>query len=238
MTSALRLLGHSVVDTEYKEPPSSAIICDQDPFVRAGVRTALEHSADITVVGEAVDGADVARLMALHNASVVIFGDREAAEVFPKVTGDNAAFDFVVLADNLEVDQMVTLLRSGVRGIVYRAGSRRDLVQAVHSVAKGGGFIAPRFVGPLLAAIHEHAICQHGRHAEVAGLTARERAVLDLLCQGMTNLEIASDLHLSVKTVKSHVSNVLVKMKVRNRARLIANVVQSDRRPALAAPGP
>jgi DNA-binding NarL/FixJ family response regulator len=200
----------------------TAIVCDGNPLVRAGVRRTLEMEYGIGVAEETDDGAAAADLMTEHDAAVMVIEDRLCDDA---IADRGRACSVVILAEDIDADRLLALLESGVRAVVCRSGSRQDMVRAVHSVIEGGGFIAPEFAGAVIGAVRAGGPGQHARHRpELAALTVRERAVLDDVCKGMTNREIASALKVSEKTVKFHVSNVLAKMEVRSRAQLIANL--------------
>jgi len=203
-------------------PVSAAIVCDSHPLVRAGIRHTLEMEYGIGVCGETDSGAVAIGLMTEHAGAVLAIEDRLCDEV---IADRRRASRVVILAEQVNAHRLLTLLGCGVRAVVCRSGPRLDVIRAVHSVMDGGGFIAPEFAGAVIGAVRRgRPGPQHGRRAELAVLTARERTVLDVVCQGMTNREIASALKVSEKTVKFHVSNVLAKMDVRSRAQLIANV--------------
>jgi DNA-binding NarL/FixJ family response regulator len=199
----------------------TVIVCDRNPLVRAGVRRTLEVEYGIPVCGETDDGTEAVRLMLEHGAAVLVVEDRLCDQA---ISDRGLTSGVVILAEDLDAGRLVAFLESGVRAVVCRSGPSQDVVRAVHGAMDGGGFIAPEFAGVVIAALRGSAPGQQGRRAERAGLTVRERAVLDVICKGMTNREIASALSVSEKTVKFHVSNVLAKMEVRNRAQLIANV--------------
>jgi len=200
----------------------TVIVCAGQPLVRAGIRRTLELEYGIGVAGEATSGDDAAGLMLKHAAAIVLIEDG----LYDDETLSRHPAGVVVIAETLDADRLLRLVDGGVRAIVCRYGPRYDLVRAVHSVAAGGGFIAPEFASSVIAAIRANAPAPQlrRRRPRLAGLTVRERAVLDVVCKGMTNREIAGVLKLSEKTVKFHVSNVLAKMEVRSRAQLIANV--------------
>jgi len=206
----------------------TAIVCDRNPLVRAGVRRTLEIEYGIGVCGETDDGAEAVSLMQEHGAAVLVVEDRLCHQV---ISDHGLTSGVVILADDLDAGRLLAFLESGVRAVVCRSGPSQDVVRAVHGAIDGAGFIAPEFAGVVIAALRASAPGQQGRRPGFASLTVRERAVLDVICKGMTNREIAGVLQVSEKTVKFHVSNVLAKMEVRNRAQLIANV-------AGVSPGP
>jgi DNA-binding NarL/FixJ family response regulator len=194
-----------------------------------GVRVALRGEADIVLVAEAADTLDADQTIAEYQPSIAIvdhqlYGGLLRRRV-PAFRATGPATRIVLLADRLGSDRLLALLRSGIRGIVCGSGLRQDLARAVRSVADGGGFMAPEFAGAVITAAGGHPAGPDRRpRPELARLTERERTVLDLLCQGTTNREIAGTLRVSEKTVKFHVSNILAKTETRTRARLIAAV--------------
>lgn len=207
-----------------------------------GIRTALERQADIVVVAEAADSAEADQLIAHHRPSVAIVDHRLYTDLRLRRMRTVPVANIVVLADELDPDRLLTLLRTGIGGIACGRGPSQDLARAVRCVASGGGFIAPEFAGTVITAVR-NGLRRHADRAcpDLALLTNRERTVLDLLCQGTTNREIACTLNVSEKTVKFHVSNILAKTEMPTRARLIANVgpgwlAYSGARPRSARP--
>ena len=113
---------------------------------------------------------------------------------------------------------MIRVIRAGARGYVTKTISRDDLVDAVQRVATGDAVFSPRLAGFVLDAFREGA--RVGDDAELEALTPREREVLQLIARGYRYKEIAARLHLSVKTIESHVSSVLRKLQLSSRAEL------------------
>ena len=196
------------------------LIADDHPMVRQGLRVFLELEPDLEVVGEACDGAEAAALTAQLLPDVVLLD-----LVMPGVDG-LAALELLAeqgLADRAlvvtsfgEYHSALPALRAGARGYISKDVDPAALATAVRAVAAGHVLLGPQVAEALVA--------QAGS-AGAAGLvgqagpqlTAREREVLELIAAGRSNREIARSLSLAEKTVKTHVSNILMKLGVADR---------------------
>jgi DNA-binding NarL/FixJ family response regulator len=189
------------------------LIADDHPVVRQGLRTFLGVQEDIEVVGEAADGAEaVARAEAL--APDVILLDLN----MPGVDGQSALEELrsrgipsrvLVLTSVAERARVLPVVRAGASGYLYKDVDPQALVQAIRAVHDGHVLFAPEAADAMLAPD------QDGK-ATVA-LTEREREVLTQIARGRSNREIARALVVSEKTVKTHVSNILMKLGLQDR---------------------
>jgi DNA-binding NarL/FixJ family response regulator len=132
--------------------------------------------------------------------------------------------DLVVSVDRMSGEWLRLPAHGHVRALIHRSGPPDDVRQAVLAVARGAGFIAADLALPVLNLVRHGGVADSA--AAVEGLTVREREVLQLLARGYANREIAARLHITEKTVKFHVSNLLVKTGLRSRGQLIAWAVR------------
>jgi DNA-binding NarL/FixJ family response regulator len=215
-------------------PSIRVLIADDHPMVRQGLRVFLELQGDIEVVGEAADGAEAARLAAALRPDVLLLD-----LVMPGVDG-LGALDLLAQAE-VGVRTLIVTSFGGHRGVApaIRAGARgylsKDvepsaLAAAIRAVAAGHVLLSPEAAAELAAGAQAGAGGGPGGAAGGGGpqLTAREWEVLRRLAEGRSNREIAKDLTVSEKTVKTHVSNVLMKLGVADRTQAALWAVRHD----------
>lgn len=191
------------------------LLADDHQVVRRGLRTFLEVQDDIEVVGEAADGAEaVARAEELR-PHVVLMDVRmpgtDGVEALRTLHGLGNPARVLVVTSFTEQRTAVPALRAGAAGYVYKDVAPDALATAIRSVHAGHVLLQPEVAAALLAAERQ----QGGGRA--GSLTEREREVLGLIADGRSNREIARALVLSEKTVKTHVSNILMKLDLADR---------------------
>ncbi|BCB79050.1 response regulator transcription factor [Phytohabitans flavus] len=197
------------------------VIADDQDAVRAGLAMILNGAPDVEVVGQAADGAEALTLCRRLHPDVAVLDVR-----MPRLDGISATREIVAegLADVLvlttfDLDEYVFgALRAGAAGFLLKDTDAAGLVEAVQTVARGDGIIAPAVTRRLIAAFAATAPgTPAALRAAVDGLTPRERDVLACLGQGLSNLEIAERLELAESTTKTHVSRILTKLALRSR---------------------
>jgi DNA-binding NarL/FixJ family response regulator len=200
--------------------PSSAkirvLIADDHPVVRQGLRAFLELQPDIAVAGEAGDGEQAARLAAELDPDVVLLDlvmpGTDGVTALELMAEAKVAAKVLVVTSFGETRTVVPAIRAGARGYVSKEVEPSALAAAIRAVAAGHVLLGPEIAAELL----RPAPADAGPGAEPQ-LTAREREVLELIARGRSNREIARALTVSEKTVKTHVSNVLMKLGVADR---------------------
>jgi DNA-binding NarL/FixJ family response regulator len=205
------------------------LLCDGHPVWRTGLRTVLEADGDIEVVADLNDGLEAVRLAGELRPDVVLVGADvrgiDGLEVTRRLTGTPAGKAIgVILVVAGEADGGIEAVRAGAQGYLLKDLPGAALISAVRAVAAGEAVLAPSAARRLL---DHFADCTH-RQSEppfnpqvLHSLTRRERSVLRLVARGLTNAGIASALGLSVPTVKSHVSHILGKLKLQDRAQAV-----------------
>ncbi|MEW9528201.1 response regulator [Microbispora sp. NPDC049125] len=203
------------------------LIADDEPMIRAGVRAVLSTDPDITVVAEAADGHEAVALVQRHRPRVAVLDIR-----MPKVTGIEAAAEIrrtvlatgvVILTTFGEDDYILQALGGGAAGFLIKSGEPEELIAEVRAVADGAAYLSPkvaaRVVAHLAASSAGTLAARRGAARErIDALTAREREVLAFLGGGLSNGQIARRLHVVEGTVKAHVSSILARLAVDNRA--------------------
>jgi len=200
-------------------PRRRVVVVDDHRLFRAGVRSELDES--IEVVGEAASVAEAIPLIRDTDPDVVLLdvhlADGGGQAVIAGVAPDRPAVRFLALSVSDAAEDVIGVVRAGARGYVTKTISGEELTDAVHRVAEGDAVFSPRFAGFVLDAFREGAPTSD---TELDELTGREREVLRLIARGYRYKEIAANLHISVKTVESHVSSVLRKLQLSSRHEL------------------
>jgi DNA-binding NarL/FixJ family response regulator len=196
------------------------VLVDDHRLFRAGVRSELGPT--IEVVGEAGSVEEAAALIKEADPDVVLLDvhlpDGGGEAVIAAVAPERPAVKFLALSVSDAADDVISVIRAGARGYVTKTISGAELTDAIHRVAAGDAVFSPRLAGFVLDAFHDGETPQ--RDEDLDHLTAREREVLQLIARGYRYKEIAARLHLSVKTVESHVSAVLRKLQLSSRHEL------------------
>ncbi len=204
-------------------------LADDQALVRAGFRALLDGEPDISVVAEAADGEEAVELTRRHRPDVVLMDVRmprtDGLRATARVSADpTLSATRVIVLTTFELDEYVFgALRAGAAGFLLKDIEPADLVEAVRIVAAGEALLAPRHTRRLIEAF----VAQSGRapgavdDERLGELTAREREVLTLVGQGLSNREIAERLVLSPLTAKTHVARLFMKLGARDRAQLV-----------------
>ena len=211
---------------------TTLILADDQPLVRSGFRTILDAQPDLTVLGEASDGAEAVTLARQTTPDVVLMDIR-----MPRVDGIQATRQLtelqlpsrVIVLTTFDLDEYVfDALQAGAAGFLLKDVTRDDLVHAVRVVAAGDALLAPSVTRTLIEQYVRHPQ-RGGRLAgdEVSQLTPREQEVLVLLARGMSNSELAEALVVSEHTVKTHVASILAKLGVRDRVQAVIAAYES-----------
>ncbi|MGH2862644.1 MAG: response regulator [Solirubrobacteraceae bacterium] len=212
------------------------LIVDDDPLVRSGLTMMLGGAPRLEVVGEAADGSEVLAALDRHRADVVLMDLR-----MPKLDGI-AAMELVrrqpqspavlVLTTFDTDDQVLRALRRGAAGFLVKDTPPAEIVRAIELVAAGESMLSPTVTRRLIDRLagDQDADARHNAAAaQLNGLSPRDREVAAAIAQGKSNAAIAADLHLSVATIKSHVSAMLAKLQLDNRVQIALLVQDAER---------
>jgi DNA-binding NarL/FixJ family response regulator len=202
------------------------LVVDDDALVRAGLAMMLAGTEDIRIVAEAADGSEVGPAVDAYRPDVVLMDIR-----MPRMDGLAATERLRARADAPQVivlttfsadDHVLRALRAGASGFLLKDTPPDEIVRAVRLVAAGEAMLSPTVTRRLLAHVAGDGVdTRRARAEELLGrLTEREREVAVAVGQGRSNAEIAQQLHMSVATVKAHVSRLLTKLELNNRVQI------------------
>ncbi|MFC4064436.1 response regulator [Actinoplanes subglobosus] len=208
----------------------SVVLADDQALVRAGFRALLDAEPGIEVVGEAADGLRAVEVVRATRPDVVLMDIRmpgvDGLEATRRIAADpDLAATRVVILTTFELDEYVfEALRTGASGFLVKDTEPVDLLRGVRAVAAGDGLLSPSVTRRVIGSFTAAAVA-HGRQPEVPReldqLTDREREVLGLVAEGLSNDEIAARLVISPATAKTHVSRTMIKLGARDRAQLV-----------------
>jgi len=203
------------------------VLADDQALVRAGFRALLDAQPDLTVVGEAGDGAQAVELVRAQLPDVVLMDIRmpelDGLAATRRIAADPAlAAVKVIILTTFELDEYVfTALRDGAAGFLVKDTEPADLVRAVRVVAAGDSLLSPGVTRRLIAEYATRSRALSPQAGQLDVLTDREREVVALVAMGLSNEEIAGRLVVSPLTAKTHVSRAMVKLAARDRAQLV-----------------
>jgi DNA-binding NarL/FixJ family response regulator len=204
------------------------VIADDQPLMRAGFKAVLEAAGNIEVVAEAENGEEAVRAAREHNPDVVLIDIR-----MPEMDGIEATRRMpnqrVLILTTFGLDEyIIDALRAGASGFLLKNAPTNEVIEAVRAVAAGDAVLSPAITRQLLDQVGRRLPAPVSRTPDaVAALTEREREVLRMMAGGMTNAEIAEALVVSEATVKSHVSNLLGKLGLRDRVQAVIFAYES-----------
>ncbi|WP_422768710.1 response regulator [Plantactinospora sp. WMMC1484] len=211
------------------------LLADDQTLVRAGFRSILEGEDGIEVVGEAADGAEAIRLARRLRPDVVLMDIRMPGLDGLAATGEIATDPVVrvIILTTFDLDDYVYgALRAGASGFLVKDTEPAELIHGVRVVARGDALIAPSITRRLISEFTAR-VAHPDPGPRLRALTVREREVMTLVAAGLSNDEIAARLVLSPATAKTHVSRIMTKTGVRDRAQLVILAYESG----LAVPG-
>jgi DNA-binding NarL/FixJ family response regulator len=209
------------------------LLADDQPLVRAGFAMILDAEDDIAIVGEADDGAAVVALVATTSPDVVLMDIRmpgmDGLAATRAIVADPASGAVrIVILTTFELDEYVfEALHAGASGFLVKHTQPSELVRAVREVARGEALLSPGVTRRLIAEFTARPARPALTPPAMSALTDREREVVALVAQGLTNDEIAAELTLSPATARTHVSRAMVKLQARDRAQLVVFAYQS-----------
>lgn len=203
-------------------------IADDQAMVRAGFRMIVQSQADMQVAGEAADGQEAIDLVKKEKPDVVLMDVRMPRLDGIAATRQVAPMTRVVILTTFELDEYVfDALAAGASAFLLKAAPPEDLIKAIRVVAQGEALLAPSVTKKLIEEFAKRPEPSNKKPKELATLTERELDVLREVARGLTNQEIAANLHVSETTVKTHVAHLLDKLALRDRVQAVILAYES-----------
>jgi DNA-binding NarL/FixJ family response regulator len=202
------------------------LLVDDDPLVRAGLALILGGGQDLEIVGEAADGEEALTRVREVSPDVVLMDIRmprlDGIEATARLLSQPQPPKVVVLTTFDTDDDVVQALAAGASGFLLKDTPPADIVEAVKKVAAGDPILSPKVTSQLIRQVTEGTVDDRAASARrrLDTLTPREREVAIAVATGLSNAEISARLHLSVPTVKAHVSRLFTKLSAQNRVQI------------------
>ena len=209
------------------------VLVDDQALIRAGFKAIIESTPDLDVVGEADDGVQALEVIRQNRADVVLMdirmpGQDGIATTKAITEDDDLAGVRVIVLTTFELDEyVVAAMAAGASGFLDKGVDPDVLLDAIRVVAAGDALLTPKATRALLASITDEPAAASIDEDVVHHLTAREREVVGLVGQGLSNDEIGEALFLSPLTAKTHVSRAMTKLHARDRAQLVVLALKS-----------
>jgi DNA-binding NarL/FixJ family response regulator len=209
------------------------LVVDDQALLRTAFSALIDAEDDLDVVGQAADGRQAVELAASLMPDIVVMDVRmpvmDGIEATRLITSDRTAGGpRVLILTTFDLDEYVfEALRAGASGFALKSRPLEELLSAVRTVAAGEALLAPSVTRRLIAHFTDQAPVPIKMPPGMEELTEREREVLALVAQGLSNAEITQTLHVSLPTAKTHVSRILTKLGARDRTQLVVLAYQS-----------
>ena len=204
---------------------TTVLVADDQALVRVGLRKILDFETDLEVVGEALDGEDAARQSGRLSPDVVLMDIRmpvlDGIEATRRITAEQPATRVLILTTFGLDEYVYAALRAGASGFMLKDAPPEEIVGAVRIVARGEALLAPAVTRSVIEEFARTPAPTRRTPPTLDDLTPREREVLDLLLQGLSNPEICARLFISDATAKTHVARILQKLDVRDRVQAV-----------------
>ena len=216
--------------------PIRVLIVDDDALVRGGLTLMLGGADTVAVVGEAQDGSEVLAAIDLHRPDVILLDLRmpklDGLATMALLRGQPQPPAVIVLTTFDTDDHVMQALRGGAAGFLVKDTPPAEIVRAIELVAAGESMLSPAVTRRLIERLADGGRDDQRRRAAAERLrllSARDREIADAIAEGKPNAAIAAELHLSVATIKSHVSAMLSKLDLDNRVQLALLVQDASR---------
>jgi DNA-binding NarL/FixJ family response regulator len=208
-------------------------LADDQPLVRMGLRVLVEAEDDLELVGEAGNGHEIVDLVTRSHPDVVMMDVRmplsDGLQALTRIKSDPATADTkVVMLTTFELDEYVfEALAGGASGFLIKDSEPQDFIRAIRVAAAGESLLSPSVTRRVISSFTGARPTGHRPHPLLGELTDREREVLGLVGEGLSNDEIADRLVVSPATARTHVSRTMVKLQARDRAQLVVIAYQA-----------
>ncbi|CAL9614889.1 Transcriptional regulatory protein LiaR [Streptomyces sp. enrichment culture] len=209
------------------------ILADDQDLIRVGLRTLLENEDDMAVAGEARDGLEAVAMVSTERPDIVLMDVRmpgiDGIEATRRIAADpELAGTKVLVLTTFELDDYVfDALRYGASGFLLKNTNPADLLNAIRLVVDGEGLLSPSVTSRVIREFATRPSRRLRPHPRLETLTPREREIVSLVGEGLSNDEIAARLVVSRATARTHVSRAMIKLGARDRAQLVVFAYQS-----------
>jgi DNA-binding NarL/FixJ family response regulator len=206
------------------------VIADDQPLVRAGLRKIFEADPALEVVGEAANGGSAVDVVQRLRPDVVVMDIRmpvlDGLEATRRLARDSGGVERVLILTTFDLDEYVyEALRAGASGFVLKDDPPEQLIAAIHTVAAGDALLSPSITKRVIRQFTRIPRAEPSK--ELEELTARELEILRLIAAGLSNAEIGQELFIGETTVKTHVTHILQKLKLRDRVQAVVFAYQT-----------
>ena len=207
-----------------REDRVKVFVADDHPIYREGIVRAVKDRPELELVGEASDGRQALDELKRLDPDVAVLDIRmpglDGTQVLGALRRDGVEIEVLFLSAFLEPELAYTTVASGARGYLSKEASRKEVCDAIVTVARGGTALAPEVQAGLASAVRDR------ERADGPSLTARETEVLKLIAEGLSAPEIGRQIHLSPATVKTHLHTLYEKLGVSERAAAVAEAMR------------
>ena len=211
----------------------SVLVVNDEALLRTAFSSLIDAEDDLTVVGQAADGRQAVELAARLSPGVVVMDVRmpvmDGIEATRQInSGRGPGRPRVLILTTFDLDEYVfDALQAGASGFALKSRPLEELLSAIRTVAAGEALLAPSVTRRLIAHFTDRGRVPARARQGLDELTEREREVLSLVAQGLSNAELAQTLHVTLPTAKTHVSRILTKLGARDRTQLVILAYQS-----------
>lgn len=192
------------------------LIADDHPMFREGVVQSLASEKDFAIIGQASNGKNAIKMAKELLPDVLLLDitmpDQDGITITKKISAAFPVIRIIMLTASENEDDLMKALKAGARGYVLKGISAKELVKVVRTIVAGGTYISPDMANMIL-----FELSQPSEPDPLSELSDREKEILKLVAKGYTNREIGTQIHLSEKTIKHYMSNILQKLHVRSR---------------------
>lgn len=209
------------------DAPLRLLLADDHALVRAGLRALLDELPGVRVVAEAGDGREALRLVAEHKPDIALIDismpGLNGLDVVARIAHDRPATRVIIVSMHGDDETVRRALKAGAAGYMLKNSDRAELEMGLRAVARGDTWLSPALTKRVVAALTQEA---HQPEGPFEALTPRQREVLQLVAEGLSNKEIAGRLNVALKTVETHRTELMERLGIHGVAGLVRYAIQ------------